>query len=131
MRNDCSSSVDLSNVSEQVKINELFNDFEYISVETNDASIFGEIDKLIVCDECESTRRTASQQFARRAGNAQTANQKQLFFEAVPFEFFCDRSCLTIAKRLQIPDKTAEKRIAKVTQSGLINYFAHDKYRKT
>jgi hypothetical protein len=31
---------------------------------------------------------------------------------------------------LSIPDKTAEKHIAKFEQNGLINQFAHDKYKK-
>jgi hypothetical protein len=57
-------------------------------------------------------------------------NQKQLFLEALPPEF-SRQDYLTTAKRLEIPDKTAEKHIAKFTQSGLINHFAHDKYRKT
>jgi hypothetical protein len=57
-------------------------------------------------------------------------NQKQLFLEALPPEF-SRQDYLTTAKRLKIPDKTAEKHIAKFTQSGLINHFSHDKYRKT
>jgi hypothetical protein len=56
-------------------------------------------------------------------------NQKQLFLEALPPEF-SRQDYLTTAKRLKIPDKTAEKHIAKFTQNGLINHFAHDKYRK-
>jgi hypothetical protein len=57
-------------------------------------------------------------------------NQKQLFLEALPPEF-SRQNYLTTAKRLNIADKTAEKHIAKFTQSGLINHFAHDKYKKT
>ncbi|MDR0696875.1 MAG: 6-bladed beta-propeller [Christensenellaceae bacterium] len=45
------SSIDLSNVSGQIKVDELFDSFEYIPLETTDASIFGAIDKLVVCDE--------------------------------------------------------------------------------
>ncbi|MDR1347427.1 MAG: DUF3987 domain-containing protein, partial [Prevotellaceae bacterium] len=56
-------------------------------------------------------------------------NQKQQFLEALPPEF-SRQDYLITAKRLQIPDKTAEKHIAKFVQSGLINHFAHDKYRK-
>jgi hypothetical protein len=59
----------------------------------------------------------------------QPPNQKQLFLEALPPEF-SRQDYLTAAKRLNIPDKTAEKHIAKFTQNGLINHFAHDKYRK-
>jgi hypothetical protein len=57
-------------------------------------------------------------------------NQKQLFLEALPPQF-SRQDYLTTAKRLEIPDKTAEKHIAKFTQSRLINHFAHDKYKKT
>ena len=57
------------------------------------------------------------------------SNQKQLFLEALPPEF-SRQDYLTVAKRLEIPDKTAEKHIAKFVQSGLINHFAHDKYKK-
>jgi hypothetical protein len=56
-------------------------------------------------------------------------NQKQLFLEALPPEF-SRQDYLTTAKHLEITDKTAEKHIAKFTQSGLINHFAHDKYKK-
>ena len=57
-------------------------------------------------------------------------NQKQLFLEALPPEF-SRQDYLAAANQLKIPDKTAEKHIAKFTQSGLINHFAHDKYKKT
>jgi len=56
-------------------------------------------------------------------------NQKQLFLEALPPEF-SRQDYLIIAKNLNIPDKTAEKHIAKFVQSGLVNHFAHDKYKK-
>lgn len=56
-------------------------------------------------------------------------NQKQQFLETLPPEF-TRRDYLAAAKRLNIPDKTAEKHIAKFVQSGLINHFAHDKYLK-
>ncbi|MDR1173092.1 MAG: hypothetical protein LBL24_11625 [Bacteroidales bacterium] len=57
-------------------------------------------------------------------------NQKQLFLEALSSEF-SQQECLTTAKRLQIPDKTAEKNMAKFVRSGLINHFTYDKHRKT
>ena len=57
-------------------------------------------------------------------------NQKQLFFEALPPEF-SRQDYLSAANQLKIPNKTAEKHIAKFTQSGLINHFSHDKYKKT
>jgi hypothetical protein len=56
-------------------------------------------------------------------------NQKQLFLEALPPEF-SRQDYIATAKRLNIPDKTAEKHISKFVQSGLINHFAHGKYKK-
>jgi hypothetical protein len=56
-------------------------------------------------------------------------NQKQLFLETLPPEF-SRQDYLSVAKLLEIPDKTAEKHIAKFVQNGLINHFAHDKYKK-
>jgi predicted HTH transcriptional regulator len=56
-------------------------------------------------------------------------NQKQQFLEALSPEF-SRQEYLKIAQTLNIPDKTAEKHIAKFVQSGLINHFAHDKYYK-
>ena len=56
-------------------------------------------------------------------------NQKQLFLESLPPEF-SRQDYIAIAKNLNIPDKTAEKHIAKFVQSGLINHFARDKYQK-
>jgi hypothetical protein len=38
-------------ISEEISINELFGEFEYISLETSKESIFGEIKKLIVYDD--------------------------------------------------------------------------------
>ena len=57
------------------------------------------------------------------------SNQKQQFLEALPPEF-SRRDYLTAAQNLNIPDKTAERHIAKFVQSGLLNHFAHDKYKK-
>ena len=56
-------------------------------------------------------------------------NQKQQFLEALPPEF-SRRDYLTAAQSLNIQDKTAERHIAKFVQSGLLNHFAHDKYKK-
>jgi hypothetical protein len=54
----------------------------------------------------------------------------QEILEALPLEF-SRHDYLAAAKSLNILDKTAEKHIAKFTQSGLINHFAHDKYKKS
>ena len=56
-------------------------------------------------------------------------NQKQQFLNMLPAEF--DRQTyLAVAQKLNIQPKTAEKQIARFTKTGLINHFAHDKYRK-
>jgi len=56
-------------------------------------------------------------------------NQKQQFLNMLPAEF--DRQTyLAIAQKLNIQPKTAEKQIARFAKTGLINHFAHDKYRK-
>ena len=55
-------------------------------------------------------------------------NQKQQFLNMLPTEF--DRQTyLSVAQKLNIPAKTAEKQIARFAKTGLINHFAHDKYR--
>ena len=56
-------------------------------------------------------------------------NQKQQFLNMLPAEF--DRQTyLAVAQKLNIQPKTAEKQIARFAKIGLINHFAHDKYRK-
>ena len=57
-------------------------------------------------------------------------NQKQQFLDALPLEF-SRQDYLKTAQSLNIPNKTAEKHIAKFVQNGLINHFAHDKYQKS
>jgi len=56
-------------------------------------------------------------------------NQKQQFLDELPQEF-CRKDYLTVAHKLGIPDKTAEKHIKRFATSGLINHYAHDKYKK-
>jgi hypothetical protein len=56
-------------------------------------------------------------------------NQKQQFIDELPKEF-CRKDYLTVAHKLGIPDKTAEKHIKRFAISGLINHYAHDKYKK-
>ena len=56
-------------------------------------------------------------------------NQKQQFLNMLPAEF--DRQTyLAVAQKLNVQPKTAEKQIARFAKTGLINHFAHDKYRK-
>ena len=56
-------------------------------------------------------------------------NQKQQFLNMLPAEF--DRQTyLSVAQKLNIPAKTAEKQIARFVKTGLINHFAQNQYRK-
>ncbi len=56
-------------------------------------------------------------------------NQKQQFLNMLPTEF--DRQTyLSVAQKLNIPAKTAEKQIARFVKTGLINHFAQNQYRK-
>lgn len=56
-------------------------------------------------------------------------NQKQQFLNMLPVEF--DRQTyLSVADKLKIPAKTAEKQIARFAKTGLINHFAQNQYRK-
>jgi hypothetical protein len=56
-------------------------------------------------------------------------NKKQSFLEALPPEF-SRQIYVNIAKMLEIPDKTAEKYIAKFKQNGFIDHISHGNYRK-
>jgi hypothetical protein len=56
-------------------------------------------------------------------------NQKQQFLNMLPVEF--DRQTyLSVADKLKIPTKTAEKQIARFAKTGLINHYAQNQYRK-
>ena len=56
-------------------------------------------------------------------------NQKQQFLNMLPAEF--DRQTyLSVAEKLKIPAKTAEKQIARFAKAGLINHYAQNQYRK-
>jgi len=62
------------------------------------------------------------------AGKVQP-NQKQQFLNMLPAEF--DRQTyLSVADKLKIPAKTAEKQIARFAKTGLINHYAQNQYRK-
>lgn len=69
------------------------------------------------------------QQLPSEAVATAPKNQKQQFLDELPKEF-CRKDYLTVANKLGIPDKTAEKHIKRFSTSGLINHFAHDKYKK-
>ncbi len=69
------------------------------------------------------------QQLPAEAVTAAPKNQKQQFLDELPQEF-CRKDYLTVAQKLGIPDKTAEKHIKRFTDNGLINHYAHDKYQK-
>lgn len=69
------------------------------------------------------------QQLPSEAVTTAPKNQKQQFLDELPKEF-CRKDYLTVANKLGIPDKTAEKHIKRFAINGLINHFAHDKYKK-
>jgi nitrogenase subunit NifH len=56
-------------------------------------------------------------------------NKKQNFLEALPPQF-SRQDYVNVAKTLDIPDKTAEKYIAKFKQNGFIDHISHGNYRK-
>lgn len=69
------------------------------------------------------------QQLPSEAVTTVPKNQKQQFLDELPKEF-CRKDYLTVAHKLGIPDKTAEKHIKRFATNGLIIHFAHDKYKK-
>ena len=69
------------------------------------------------------------QQLPSEAVKTAPKNQKQQFLDELPKEF-CRKDYLTVANKLGIPDKTAEKHIKRFAVNGLIIHFAHDKYKK-
>jgi hypothetical protein len=70
------------------------------------------------------------QQLPSEAVTTAPKNQKQQFLDKLPKEF-CRKDYLTVAHKLGIPDKTAEKHIKRFSVNGLLIHFAHDKYKKT
>jgi hypothetical protein len=70
------------------------------------------------------------QQLPSEAVTTAPKNQKQQFLDELPKEF-CRKDYLGVAQKLGIPDKTAEKHIKRFAVNGLINHYAHDKYKKT
>lgn len=69
------------------------------------------------------------QQLPSEAVTTVPKNQKQQFLDELPKEF-CRKDYLSVANKLGIPDKTAEKHIKRFAVNGLIIHFAHDKYKK-
>ncbi|TCO07013.1 DUF3987 domain-containing protein [Natronoflexus pectinivorans] len=69
------------------------------------------------------------QQLPAEAVTTTPKNQKQQFLDELPQEF-CRKDYLAVAQKFGIPDKTAEKHIKRFTDNGLINHYAHDKYKK-
>lgn len=69
------------------------------------------------------------QQLPSEAVTTAPKNQKQQFLDELPKEF-CRKDYLSVANKLGIPDKTAEKHIKRFSVNGLIIHFAHDKYKK-
>jgi hypothetical protein len=56
-------------------------------------------------------------------------NQKQQFLNMLSAEFN-RQTYLAVSQKLNIQPKTAEKQIDRFAKTGLINHFAHDKYKK-
>lgn len=77
----------------------------------------------------DSTRLVSVRRFTNGTETPKQPNQKQLFLDALLAEF-SRQDYLKVANGLEIFDKTAEKYISKFVQNGLINHFAHDKYKK-
>lgn len=69
------------------------------------------------------------QQLPTESVSKAPVNQKQQFLDELPPEF-SRKDYLAAAHKLGIPDKTAEKHIKRFAVNGLINHFAHDKYKK-
>lgn len=104
----------------------------------------GEISNLIVCNDADfqtaiGMARVLLQHTAKVFGmlpTAQTASNqnattiiKQNFLDNLPTEF--DRQTyLTVAQKLKIPDKTAEKHIRNFCRAGQLRHLAHNRYGK-
>lgn len=69
------------------------------------------------------------QQLPAEPIKATAPNLKQQFLDSLPDEF-SRQTYLAAASSLNMPHKTAEKHIKRFVESGLINHFAHDKYKK-
>ena len=103
----------------------------------------GQISNLIVCDDSDfqtaiTMARVLLQHTAKVFGSLPTTESnasngqtiiRQTFLDNLPPEF--DRKTyLTIAEKLKIPPKTAEKYINRFCTSGQLRHLAHDSYDK-
>lgn len=102
-----------------------------------------EISNLIVCDNSDfqsalTIGRVLLQHTAKvfdslpttesNAQNGQTVI-RQTFLDNLP-PMFDRKTYLTVAEKLKIPPKTAEKYISKFCFGGLLKHLAHDSYGK-
>ena len=70
------------------------------------------------------------EQLPKDTATQQPLNHKRQLLDALPAEF--DRQTyLSVAKNLNIPDKTAEKQISRFVDAGLLNRPSHGKYCKS
>ncbi len=70
------------------------------------------------------------EQLPKDTATQQPLNHKRQLLDALPAEF--DRpTYLTVAKNLNIPDKTAEKQISRFVDAGLLKRPSHGKYCKS
>ena len=103
----------------------------------------GQISNLIVCDDSDfqsalTMARVLLQHTAKVFGSLPTTESnapngqtviRQTFLDNLPPEF--DRKTyLSVAEKLKIPAKTAEKYISKFCVGGLLKHLAHDSYGK-
>ncbi len=103
----------------------------------------GQISNLIVCDDSDFQSsiimaRVLLQHTAKVFGSLPTTESnapngqtviRQTFLDNLPPEF--DRKTyLSVAEKLKIPAKTAEKYISKFCVGGLLKHLAHDSYGK-
>jgi hypothetical protein len=101
----------------------------------------GQLQSLLVCSDTDFNNALSMvkilvqhaarvyQQLPTEAAKELPPNQKQQFLNVLPVEF-SRKDYLVAAHELGIPDKTAEKHIKRFSVNGLINHFAHDKYKK-
>jgi hypothetical protein len=70
------------------------------------------------------------EQLPKDTATQQPLNHKRQLLDALPAEF--DRQTyLSVAKKLNIPDKTAEKQISRFVDAGLLKHPSHGKYSKS
>jgi len=70
------------------------------------------------------------EQIPKDTATPQTLNHKRQLLDALPTEFDL-QTYLAVAKKLNIPNKTAEKQISRFVDVGLLKCSSHGKYCKS